>query len=174
MSEMHTAIHEAGHAVAHVRLRPHRGLGYATIVPNHENGTAGNSIHEDEWDCNAESMQGEVTVLCAGYGACVAAGMDETLAREGCDSDFEKAEQIIRGWSLSPLSEQLKLAIEMMQRPENRKAVQRLADELMKRQTVDGDEVGVIVEVSDGATTEEDYLRYRMMRQQCEQIRGAK
>jgi len=157
-----TAIHEAGHAVAHYRLHgSSRYVGNISIIP-HE-GNAGHTYQEEEWDCNHESMSKEVLILCAGYAACVAAGLDHTRAMEGCGSDFEKANRIIGGWELEPIDIQIAAATTLMEQPKNRRAVQRLADELVRRQTLPGQEIDVLIDLADGEISEEEYAKYRIL-----------
>ena len=47
-----------------------------------------------------------------------------------------------------------------MSRPENVKAVRRIADELLVQKTLEPDVVDVLVDVADGKTTEEEYQRF--------------
>lgn len=158
-----TAYHEAGHHVAHYRLSPDRYRGNASIVPDHQKGTAGHVQHEEEWSPDPENLQAMVMVLCAGYAACATAGMDD--AREGCNDDFEKAEKIITGWNLDPLEEYLKKAVDLMRRPKNRRAVHRLANELLEHGIVDGQYVEAIIYVADEGTAEAEaqLVRYRTL-----------
>ena len=55
-------------------------------------------------------------------------------------------------------------AVHLLIKPENIAAVRRVADELLIRETLDGDVVQVLIEVSDGFATEADLERYLLMR----------
>ena len=71
------AVHEAGHAVAHIRLGIDQE--YASIEPGP--GTAGRVSAEGVkhvW--NAEAAQPMAVAYCAGYAAEVASGYDEITA----------------------------------------------------------------------------------------------
>lgn len=155
------AVHEAGHAVAHFRLHDgNRDHGYLSIQPSGD--IAGLASQETEWIFNPESMQKEVTILCCGYAACVAAGLDPTQAKEGCDNDFEKVDAILGNFKLDPFSIQLAAATTLMSKSENLRAVQRLADELVRHQILRSEEVDVLIEVADGAMSEEDLAQFRI------------
>jgi len=165
-----TAIHEAGHAVARYRLHGNsRYIGDLSIVPR--KGNAGHALQEIEWDCNSESMLNEVLILCSGYAACVAAGLNPDQAKEGCDSDFEKAELIIGDWKLKSIDVQIAAATALMDQPKNRRAVQRLADELGQHQILRSEEIDVLIEVADSAISEEDLARFRI---KLDATRGAR
>ena len=120
------AIHEAGHAVAHVRL----GLDHdgANIIPD-EDGQLGGAAGEGQ-----EHVEGErgakhvVLAFCAGYAALVAAGHAEDTARVGADDDFEQAREVIDSWGLPGGFESWQAqAVELMSRPENVAAVALVA-----------------------------------------------
>ena len=73
--EGHTSIHEAGHAVAHVRL----GIlqSHATIEPL-DSDLAGSVLADDSvWD--RDDAENQVLSLYAGYAACLAAGRRNSL-----------------------------------------------------------------------------------------------
>ena len=164
MSNEHkkTAIHEAGHAVACYRLTPTRYVGMVTIIPNEEKSHAGAYWGEEFWpDNTAEEAQHEVMCLCAGYAACIAAGIDEVEARQGCDSDFETTEELIRNWKLAPLKDQLRQTVELMQQPENTQAVSRLEKELLEHELLLGEEIDVLIDVADGEVSELELVQYR-------------
>lgn len=173
MDKRKTAYHEAGHAVAHHRLFPRAQLrGELTIIPNQDENAAGSHTQMEHCGDTAAAYQAQVQYLCSGYAACVAAGIHDEAARVGCWDDFEKAEEIIAGWKFLPLEDQLGQAIDFMRLPDNLRAVERLATELLDRGTLDGDEVEVLIEVADEGTAEAeaDLVKYRVLRDHCRMI----
>jgi ATP-dependent Zn protease len=77
-----TAIHEAGHAVAHCRLEILQGL--VSIEPNAETQTLGRSTAEGaEHVWSREEAESQVLALYAGYGALLAAGYPHEIAEHG-------------------------------------------------------------------------------------------
>ncbi|MCC7193920.1 MAG: hypothetical protein IT356_00010 [Gemmatimonadaceae bacterium] len=159
MDTKHTAIHEAGHAVAHVR----HGIdqAWATIVPSE--GSAGNVL-ADEGHWNRDDGEAQVLSYCAGFAALVAAGHSTQVAEIGCDDDFKKAVAIIEFWDLGNLDTWKARAVDLMQRPENVRAVALIADQLLARERVDADHVQVLVDVADGETTVEELAQYLAFR----------
>jgi hypothetical protein len=176
-----TAIHEAGHAVAHKRLHGGRfDLKETTI--QRDDDSLGHCSHEEilqelglgETDAKGKyHFSHEVTKLLSGYAANVVAGVNPKRARRGCDSDFEKAEKIIAGWHLPPLPEQIKTALDLMARPENRRAVDLVASELLKNVAVPPSDVECLVEVADGKVTLELYQDGKIIEQQRLADRGS-
>lgn len=57
MNENSTAIHEAGHAVASVRLMPSRYTGEVTIIPNHEDNYNGAHAPLEHWNHDEDAAQ---------------------------------------------------------------------------------------------------------------------
>lgn len=162
--EEKTAIHEAGHAVAHIRYGiDHNG---ATIVSDPDRGLLGAAAAlgaDSVWDKAAAESQ--VIAFCAGYAALVAAGCPPDAAVEGADDDFAQATELLEFWGLEgALQDWQARTVEVMQRPENVAAVSLLARHLLERKTLDGDHCEVLVEVADGVSTEADLARYLVMR----------
>lgn len=156
----HTAIHEAGHAVASVRLEIDCGV--TSIIP--EEDILGH--HQTrEFDGFLHDPQDEVICLCAGYAALIAAGYDKEEASLGCGADFGNAKAISENYGLGPFEQQLMQATELMGTPENRKAVKVVADALMERSNIDFDLCSVLVDLSDGEITEAEYERYLVSRE---------
>ena len=177
----YTAIHEAGHAVAHKRLHGGRFDLKETTIQRDEDSLGHCSYEEilQELGMGETDEKGkyhfshEVTKLLSGYAANVVAGVNPKRARRGCDSDFEKAEEIIAGWKLPPLPEQIKAALDLMARPENRRAVDLLASELLKNVTVPPSDVECLLEVADGKETLELYQHEKIIEQQRLADRGS-
>jgi len=161
-SQLRTTVYrEAGLAVAHNRLQGRRrNVGVVSII-SYANG-AGSAMQQADWSPDAENMQEKVVILCAGYAACVAAGIGDAMARQGCDSDFAQAHEIIAGWHLAPFEEHLDEAIELMWQPENRRVVVRLADELMQHLLLLPQEIDVLIGVADGVISEAELARIRV------------
>lgn len=158
--ERHTAIHEAGHAVAYIRLNLDHGG--AEIVPKEEAGTLGSAAGEGlehVWD--KEQAGPAVLALCAGYAALAAAGHGDDVARGGTDSDFESAEHLIDFWALSgTLEDWMARAVVLMSSPENVAAVAKVAEHLLEHKRLDGDYIAVLVELADGDCTEQEFKQY--------------
>lgn len=156
-----TAIHEAGHAVAYARLFPDEPLRGLTIVPDLDENAAGYAevpadlafVGSDMEDTEVEAYFLRVaTFCCAGYAATLAFGGDTAEAERGCESDFEDA-----GHRLEPAKAR---AIELMAEPANKTAVGLIAEELLKRKTLDPSLVSILVDVADGETDMEGYRQY--------------
>jgi hypothetical protein len=158
----HTAIHEAGHAVAHVRLDIMQGA--VSVLA--QNGSLGRVSAEgvDHVEGRKEA-ENQAIAYCAGYAALVAAGIDEAIALRGTDDDLENVAVLIRQWLVGTSLDQWKsAAIEMMRMPRNIAAVNLLALELERRNHIDGDEIDVMVGFSDGDISAEQLVRYRALR----------
>lgn len=154
-----TAIHEAGHAVACLRLFEWRLSEYITIEADNE--SAGHHITEalDENEPR-EILDHDALYACAGYAALVAAGYPEHLAEQGCGSDFSRAEQA----SSQQLEVVKQQAVVMMQRSENIHAVAIIAEKLEEQRWLDGDHLRVMLDFADGEITETEYGQYLTLR----------
>ncbi len=157
--ERKTAIHEAGHAVASVRLFPDRLVLEVSIEPEPDKGLLGkHAADELTVLCStpdeqaAASFEAEAIYSCAGYAAVLAAGYPEAEAIAGCESDFAEAGDLLDIGKSK--------AVELMQRPENQQAVKHVADELSRHRCLDGDHVAVLINVADGDMTEKEYQAY--------------
>lgn len=138
-----TAIHEAGHAVAFVRLRsdlPWAYPDFVTIEPGED--YLGRYVEASLGSEVRETGLADAIAVCAGYAATVAAGYSEDEATRGCGSDFK----YVNEWTGVPLPVAMEGAVEFMRRPENVAAVARLAELLLARGTVDGAEVERVVD----------------------------
>ena len=164
MDKAHTAIHEAGHAVAHVRLEiDHDG---ASIAPDPEKGRLGYALgHGQEGVWDERSAENMVLAFCAGYAALIAVGCADNVARCGANDDFEQAQELMVFWGLAgSLDTWQEKVVELMRQPENVAAVALVAKHLLQRKRLDGGVVDVLVEVADGHATEAEFERYLTMR----------
>ena len=159
-----TAIHEAGHAVAHVRL----GLDHdgADIVPSEDTGALGGAAGEgvsQVW--SRQRAEPGVLAFCAGYAALVAAGYAEGTAHLGTDDDFEQATNLIGYWDLDgTLADWKAKAVVLMSKPENVGAVRKVAEHLHLHTKLDGEYVAGLVDVADGETMEDEFAQYLHVR----------
>lgn len=157
-----TALHEAGHAVAHVRLLDALGnalISHISIVPNPDANTLGHMSAEDD-PCDASVAAATVTVLCAGYAALVAAGYEDKEARDGAWSDFERAQELIDAWKLDPLEACMGKAVMLMLEDRNINAVRTVASEVLVKRRLDGDYIHALIELSDGEITRDDLANF--------------
>jgi hypothetical protein len=144
MMDLHTtAIHEAGHAVAAVRLDIEYGR--ATIVPDVEAGNLGlvscdeNYFvleHQDDMGCvstvSHELVENQLILCLAGYAARIAAGHSEEDSMDGTGKDISDAVELLAKVPSLPLDHWKEKVVALMQRPENVNAVQRVACQLLK------------------------------------------
>ena len=157
MDETTTAIHEAGHAVAWSRLFPSRYMNGVSIIPDHEEGLAGMCENEGLFgNEDDEHLSDHDTYGCAGYAAVRAAGYSEEAAAAGCDYDFDGVH--------GDLATAKTKALDLMQQPENVTAVKRIAEELMRRRQLHPDHVTVLLDLSDGESTESEYQQFLSFR----------
>jgi hypothetical protein len=165
-----TALHEAGHVVAHARLGILQDT--ATIVAS--DGRAGASVAEGAGHVWSKEQAGPmVLAYCAGYAALIAAGHPEEVAARGCDDDFEEAAELIGFWCLGDgLDEWKARAAALMGAPENVRAVRLVAEHLMERGTLDADYLGVLVELADGECTQEEFKQWLGFWARCRQSDG--
>ncbi len=167
-----TAIHEAGHAVAHKRLGIEQD--FATIEPRGRTlgGVKAEGVHDV---CNAGQARPQVLAYCAGYAALVAAGYTEAEATLGADDDFDNVNYLIESWLLNPSLEDWKAeAVLLMREPRNLSAVQVIARELLDKKRLDGDLLTVYLEFADGEATQADLDSYLLMRSQADPRRSFK
>lgn len=152
---LRTAIHEAGHAVAFVRLFPDRYGIDLTIELDGE--SLGSMDSENIADASPEMSDIEAkqhllnyaVFRCAGFAAVLATGEPEEIAQLGCGDDFEQAGGF--------LDEGKRIAVALMAQPSNIKAVKHLAEELMRRRTMIWDLVTLSIDFADGEATSEEY-----------------
>lgn len=174
MDRQTIAIHEAGHAVAAVRLEI--DYGRATIVPDEDAGYLGqvscdescfNLEHDDGIGCvgveNSELVENQIILSLAGYAALIAAGFTEEESMNGTAKDISDAEALLEKMPSLPLEHWKAKAVSLMSHTENINAVQRVANQLLKDHYLARDMIDVLVEVADGISTEEDYERFVRM-----------
>ena len=153
-----TSIHEAGHAVAHIRLSIQQAG--VSIAPDGE--TAGRVTAEaadSAWDSARAADQ--ALAYCAGYAALVAVGVDPDRASEGAGDDFANVDELIRLWGLEGgRGDWQARAVAMMREPRNVVAVALVAQWLERERALDGDMVAALVELADGDATPEDFDAY--------------
>lgn len=147
-----TAIHEAGHALAHIRLGILQDK--ITIVPNGE--TLGSVSAEDQ-ACNKEQASDQIIALCAGYGALRVMGHDDEISRLGAGDDFEKADYLIGFWELGNLEEWLQRSVDFLAESKNREAIEMIATELQEHQTLGAGYTDVLVDYSDGEISDAEW-----------------
>ena len=152
----HTAIHEAGHAVAFLLLFPNCYGDQVTIVPDN-NGNLGLFSAEDvsvvEIDTPEEEaidmFQRHAAYCCAGYAALIVRGKPEDIAVLGCEIDFEQAGTY--------LDEGKARAIELLSSPVNIKAVEHIANELLRVKTLGWEHIQMHYSLAIGEMTEAEF-----------------
>jgi hypothetical protein len=157
------AVHEAGHAVARLRLFPEEWLEDVSIEQEEDSlGRLTLSVDTTVAPDALSDEEGEDVFLrdaicaCAGYAACIVAGYSEEQALTGCEADFERA-----GHRTELACEH---ALELMGRAANVQAVQLIAEKLLKHMTIAFDHLGVLLAFSDGECSEEEYHEYLELR----------
>lgn len=160
-TEYHTALHEAGHAVAFYRLFPDSSAFDVTIIPR--DGALGMFKGEDVSfeeletpdDVLKETLQKHAIYCCAGYGVLLAEGFEEAIAMEGCESDFQHAGEL--------LAEGKTGAKDLFADTRNIDAAKFLAQELIVHRAMVGEWAEVAIEVGLGMATDDDYRAYLAM-----------
>jgi hypothetical protein len=141
------AYHEAGHAVANRRF----GILQAKATILSRDAYAGAVVWEGKehvWSANEAPAQ--VLSYCAGYAALVSIGVERDIALQGCSNDMEAAAELIARWPLSgTLDEWQSKAVELMSRPENIRAVDFVANALLRHETLNDVYLDMLVEFAD-------------------------
>jgi hypothetical protein len=157
-----TALHEAGHAVAHARLGIQQ-LQATIVAQAWRAGAVTAEGLQHVW--NAEQAGPMVEAYCAGYAALIAAGHDEAVAASGCEDDFESAERLIQDWGLAGTLDIWKArAVALMSQPDNKRAAALVAEHLLAHKRLDSDYLNVLVEMADGECTEAEFQQYLALR----------
>ena len=128
------------------------------LVPDQnqeEQGAAGWNMSDYLGNEDDQSTVDMDVCLCAGYAAVIAAGFGEAEAAAGCYetdySDFRKVH--------GDLDTAKAKAIDLMRKPENVKAVKRIADELLSRRRLHGDHIELLLQLEYVEITEQKYLQ---------------
>lgn len=132
-----TAIHEAGHVVAAMHFR--HLIGDVSIIVDPDLGRLGFSASEDSHDPDEQ-----VIVLYAGLAA-ERLIRPETQVEEGSWDDYERASQVHGLDAPPPHLEQAAANLVA----ERRSAIEALAQALIERQTLKGDEAALVVDCVD-------------------------
>ncbi len=152
------AHHESAHAVANCRF----GFDlYGVSVVQHED-ALGATSGSGGLGYDLETAKGRVTSLLAGYAANLRNGAAEPRARAGAQEDFEAAEELY-GFLQIDEAQAIDWAEAFVEEPKNWRAIEEIAEQLLARKRLDGEEVEIMVEVADGVTSSEDLERYRLM-----------
>lgn len=162
MDEHATAIHEAGHAVAHVRLGVRQD--HVHIIRNGSLlGAAAAEGAESVWSAEDASIQ--AVCYCAGYAALIAAGFDEERACSGADNDFEHVQHLVEFWGLNaPLGDWKARAVELMRQPQNVAAVRLLSEHLLEHMRLGADYIECLIELADGDITADEWAQFLALR----------
>lgn len=158
------ALHEAGHAVAQIRLFPSVYIEEMTVIPDPEIDAMGRIAFPEVVFTAADDeeryegyLKRYAVVACAGYAALRAAGRSHELSSWGTDYDYEAAGRYLDHGKAE--------AIKLMSAPENIAAVQRVAAELTARREISGELASVLVDLSDGEISEAEYADYLAFQQ---------
>lgn len=157
--DQNTAIHEAGHAIASARL----GLEIELVSINPHEDSLGHVAGDFNYGPDSNYFASCATVLCAGWAALIVSGCSDVDASIGCDGDFTKVVEIAAGWKLPPIQHWKQEAIKLLSAPENIKAINLLANQLIRHRTVGPNFVATMIEIADGESTIDDLVRYERM-----------
>ena len=89
--------------------------------------------------------------------------MSPELAAVGCDDDFAKAAALISNWCVGDVAELTRRAVDLMSQPENIKAVQVIARELLIERVLRVESIDLLVDVADGAVSAQEYHRFKAL-----------
>jgi hypothetical protein len=153
------AVHEAGHAVARLRMFPDQWLEDVSIEQDEDSlGRLTLAIDTTVVSDFCSDEEGEdvffrdAICACAGYAACIVAGCSEEQALTGCEADFERAGH--------RKENACKHALELMDREENVQAVGLIASKLIELTALDYDHLCVLMELANGQCSEPEYREY--------------
>src|SRR5262245_33795841 len=116
-----TAIHEAGHAVAHFRLGIRQAV--VTIAPDADR--LGSVKAEGAGTVWSKERAADMAIaFCGGYAALVSACESMDVALGGADDDFEHTVELINFWGLAGDLESWKgRAVELMMQMSNQHTI---------------------------------------------------
>jgi hypothetical protein len=156
----HTALHEAGHAVAAVQLGlDGQDYGSVTIIPSE---TMNGSFSMSALGSTVCEAQRDIVISCAGYGALRALGYPEHFASTGCGEDFSVAETLIRRWSLPPIDYWKDLTTQLFVLHENAQAVKDVAKNLIKYKTNGPEFIHITVGVAIGLLSQLEVEKFKL------------
>jgi hypothetical protein len=153
---LHTAYHEASHAVMDIRLGNEPDI---LVVEGAAAGSYDGGGSEDhvEFDVLLEALERDphlvvdarkrVLTKLAGWAGAKAAGFGRPA--HDCRVDFNEAGMLLRAWKLGSLKRWKRRALAIMRRPENKRAVAELAVPLHAKGQLRGDEILRIVKLTD-------------------------
>ncbi|HLX62280.1 MAG TPA: hypothetical protein VKX17_13455 [Planctomycetota bacterium] len=152
------AYHEAAHAVADTRFGCHPVK--ASIKPSE--GTLGSVSSLDGWD-DSETARNYVISCLAGYVTEIRLdSSNEQAARLGASRDFEMASKPLEQLNMD-LQSGIAIAKEWVNRSENWKAIELVAQELLIHEELVGDEIETLVVIADGEATRETLASVRLI-----------
>lgn len=167
-----TAHHEAGHLVVEYKISGGLCSGEVTIRPRPVEGILGHASSEEPWPTimhddgpvsfDPEVLENEILSLYAGLAA------ESRFDPEGTDprgawADNEKAAEWLRFHPNPPAEETLRARAAALVET-HWTAIDALAQELLARRELPGDEAEIIVDTALGDCTHEDLQRYRLLR----------
>lgn len=146
------AYHEAGHAVAFIRLG--HGCDGVSIVPGEDHlGITGGGDYGDV----LEAERTRIVCGCAGFAADMELGSNEESARRGASADFERAQRTIELIGEGTLESWIAHARAFVREPQNWAAIDLIARELLEWDRIDGQVLECLVDIADGLTTREAF-----------------
>jgi hypothetical protein len=150
-------MHEIGHSV----MASRHNMAVAVVHIMSAEGNLGASVDETEYRSSREAAECWVLTCLAGYAALAAAGLTEPEA--GCDDDFEKAQDALDLWEMGAIEQWKSRAVEIMRQPENLRAVDLLAERLVRDRQMDGQLFAVLLSWADGEIDDEGLAQYEAM-----------
>jgi hypothetical protein len=168
---LHTAYHEAGHAVIGRVLT--LACGSATIVANEEEGEAGHSviidpyvIWEDTWPRRGKYRQfdsvliGRILMDMAGAEAEIeftgfCAGGNEYDRQEIRHAADNLSRSVLHGWEWDRIERRMRTITRTLVR-RHRKRIKRVARALLDKHTLSGEEIGKLVDLKEHHYPDED------------------
>ena len=172
----HNAYHEAGHAVAHIRLDIYQKKATIKLNPCISDSTEaeGTNYVQNNEDANywalcycagMEEAEKRVICYCAGYAALIVLGYSDEDAMLGTDDDMENASKLIQFWTLpGALDEWKQRSIELLSSPENILAVEAIGKALLRYETVEWEYMEQLIELTDGHITEAEWHQFLSFR----------
>ena len=160
------AIHTAGPVIAHIRLFPEQKIGKFQAGGVVEIGLHLLSLqrpeNEKEQLLQDEQFDKLAIVFCSSYGALLTAGYSKEQSALHCGTSIDGRGnfEIASKMSTEPLSVIKEKAVNLMELRKNRRAVELLSDELIKRNWLDHEWAIEVTELADGFSDEAAYEMY--------------